>query len=313
MAGGRWQRRAREWLGYRALAVLVRAGVFLRGPGADAVGRALGFAAEVLSPHYRHLVLANMRQAFGRDKGEAEIQALMRSFYRHLGQAVIEFARGPHLSDQQVQRLVSLQGTEHLDSALSAGRGAIVISAHMGCWELAVRHSALAGYRMNAIARSQADVAFAGALDVSRSAARLGIIPKAGAVAAAVQCLSRNESVIFVVDENAGEKGVFAPFFGKLASTHVGPIVAASRSGAPVIPAFAFRWPDARQGVEVLPALPLRLYGDLAEDMVYNATLINRAIEDAIRRHPEQWLWINKRWRTRPPGEKAGLPEPGPR
>ena len=313
MAGARWQRRAREWLGYRVLAALVRSGVFLRGPTGDAVGSVLGPAARVLSPHYRNLVLANMRQAFGRDKGEDEIQALMRSFYKYLGQTVVDFARGPYLSDNEVQDLVSVYGIEHLDGALRAGRGAILVSAHMGCWELAVRRIILAGYSMSAIARSQTDAAIAGALDVSRSAARLELIPKAGAVAAAVQRLARNESVIFVVDENAGEKGVFAPFFGKLASTHAGPIVAAARSGAPVIPAFAFRRPDGRQGIEALPPLPLRFSEDLRQDVVYNATLVNRALEDAIRRHPEQWLWANRRWRTRPPAERAGLAEPGPR
>lgn len=305
MAGGKWIGRAREWAGYRALSCIAKAGVFLRGPLGDALGPRLGDAARILSPHYRHLVLANMRQAFGREKSEAEIQALMRSFYRHMGRAVIGFARGPHLSDEQIKRLVFVQGVEHLDRALSARKGAIIVSAHMGCWEVAVRRVVLEGYRMNGIVRTQADAALAGALNRSRSTARLGIIPKSGAVAAAVERLARNECVIFVVDENAGSRGVFAPFFGKLASTAAGPVVAAARSGAPIVPAFAFVKPDGSHGIEILPSLDVRFSDDFQEDLVHNTTLINRAIEDAIRRHPEQWLWALKRWRTRPPGETA--------
>jgi KDO2-lipid IV(A) lauroyltransferase len=246
-----------------------------------------------------------MRRAFGAEMSHAEIQRLMHAFYRHLGLGIVEFVRALRVSDSEIRKILRLSGTSHLDAALAQGRGGIIVSAHTGNWEMSVRGLILAGYRIHAIARTQSDQTFAGLLDRSRSQAGLGLIPKRGAVRAAQERLARNEFVIFVVDEDAGRRGVFAPFFGHLASTAVGPAVVAARSGAPVIPGFAYRNADGTHTVFVAPALKLRFTGDERKDAEVNTAIIAQAVEQGIRRHPEQWLWVKRRWRTRPPEERA--------
>lgn len=293
-------RAAREWLSYRALGLLAACGGVLRGPLGHGVAATLAWLAQVGLPRYRRQAMANMRLAFGAEMSEADMRRLLRAFYRHLGLGIVEFVQSLHLTDAQIERKVRLSGISHLDDALAKGRGGIIVSAHTGNWEMTARGVMLAGYRFHAISRTQSDRTFASLLDRSRSQAGLGLIPKQGAVRAAQERLAKNEFVIFVVDEDAGPRGVFVPFFGHLASTAPGPAVVAGRSGAPVIPGFAFRNPDGTHTAHFEPPLALRFTGDERRDVQVNTAIIARAIEQGIRSHPEQWLWIKRRWRTRP-------------
>jgi KDO2-lipid IV(A) lauroyltransferase len=117
--------------------------------------------------------------------------------------------------------------------------------------------------------------------------------------------LRKNEVVGILLDQNAGEAGVFVEFFGHLASTASGAAAFALRTGAAVLPTFGWRNPDNTHTFRIGAPVPLERTGDLRRDIEVNTARHTKLIEDAIRARPEQWFWLHKRWKARPPEEKA--------
>lgn len=296
-------RELRSWAGYAALALLVRLGGLLPERALRIIQRSLARAAPHLSPAHRRLVRRHMRAALGPEVPEEHIRRLLRSFYEHIAASFVELASGVSLGDDEVDDRVETVGLEHLESALDEGRGAILLTAHIGNWELAYRKLTLRGYRFNAVARDQRDIALAGLLGMTRTS--MNLLPQKGAVSAAAGRLRHNELVAFVLDENAGARGVFVEFMGRFASTHIGPAVVHWRTGAPVVPAFTWRKGPGKHVLEIWPALALRHSADGRADVLYNTALMAKSIEKMIRQHPDQWLWIIRRWRTRPRWEST--------
>jgi KDO2-lipid IV(A) lauroyltransferase len=300
-------RELRSWAGYRGLALLVRAGALLPEPALRMIERSLASVGPYLSPTHRRLVRNHMRAALGGEAGEEEISRLQRSFYAHAAASFVELARVVRMSDRELSARVELVGLEHLESAIQKGRGAILVSAHVGNSELAYRMVQVKlsplGYKLNVVVRDQRDTALARVVRATRKS--MNLLPKEGGVLAGAERLRRNEVVALVLDENAGSRGVFVEFMGRLASTHVGPAVLHWRTGAPVVPAFTWRTGQGKHVLEMWPPLILRNSGGGRADVLYNTALMAKAVEKMIRQHPEQWLWIIRRWKTRPQWEGA--------
>jgi KDO2-lipid IV(A) lauroyltransferase len=125
------------------------------------------------------------------------------------------------------------------------------------------------------------------------------------AVRGSLRALRGNELVAILLDQNAGDDGVFVPFFGHLASTAPGAAAFALKTGAAVLPAFGWRNPDDTHTTVVRPALPVVNTGDRDRDILANTARYTEEIEKHIRVHPEQWFWLHKRWKARPPEERA--------
>jgi KDO2-lipid IV(A) lauroyltransferase len=294
-------RELRSWAGYRALALLVRFGALLPEQALSVVGRSVARIAPHLSPPHRRLAQANIRAAFGGQLPEEQIGKLVQSFYEHTAASFVELATGAHLRDDEFDERVEIVGLERLQSALEKRCGAILLTAHIGNWELAYRKLTLRGYTFNAVARDQRDIALARLLGMTRTS--MNLLPQKGAVSAAAGRLRHNELVAFVLDENAGARGVFVEFMGRFASTHIGPAVVHLRTRTPVVPAFTWRKQQGRHVLEIWPELALRHTGDGRADVLYNTAVMAKAIEKMIRQHPGQWLWTIRRWRTRPQWE----------
>jgi KDO2-lipid IV(A) lauroyltransferase len=301
-----WQRRMQTrvgnavllWMGRHYRRIPERAGYRL--------GAAIGTLMRGISPRHHRIVMTNLRLAFGQEKGEAELRQIAAECYRHLGKCLIEFIRLPALSEADITSRVEMRGSEHLEAALARGRGAIVLTGHLGNWEMLGARIAAAGYRLNVIARPQRDSTLTEYIRRTREVAGMRVLHQEVAVRRSLLALRRNELVGILLDQNAGDEGLFVDFFGRPASTAPGAAAFALRTGAPVLPSFGWRNADDTHTAVIEPPLPVIRTGDREQDLLVNTARFTKVIEERIREHPAQWFWLHKRWKSRPPGERRG-------
>ena len=300
----RW-RQIEQRIGNLALFMMARASGIFRVSTLEVLGRHLGDFAYHISPRHRRLVVRHLEQCFGAEKEPEELVAIARAFYRNLGRNLLEFLHLPHMSEEAINRLVRLEGKEHMMRALEAGKGAILLTAHYGNWELVGAKMVLAGYPLNVIARDQADPMVTHLMMSLRRGRGMKVIPRDHGLRQGIRRLRQNEIVAFLLDQNAGQNGVFVEFFGKLASTHGGAAGLALMTGAAVVPSFAIRHPDDTHTCVHFPPMEIVSTGDRDADILANTAAMTRLIEAEIRKRPEQWFWLHRRWKTRPPWERS--------
>jgi len=300
-----WQRRMQTKLGNAAVLWMARRFARVPEERGHRLGAAIGRFMRRASPRHYRIVLANLRLALGQEKSEAERRAIADACYEHLGKCLMEFIRLSKMSQEEVRQVAELHGGEHVRAALARGKGIILLTAHVGNWELAGARLAAEGFPVIAIARAQRDSALTDYILRTREATGMKISHRESAVKASLLALKANELVGMLMDQNAGEDGVFVPFFGHLASTAAGAALFALRTEAEVLPIFGYRTPEDTHVFTVEAPVPLIRTGDHKRDIYENTAAYTRLIEERIRQHPEQWFWLHKRWKSRPPEERA--------
>jgi KDO2-lipid IV(A) lauroyltransferase len=301
-----WQRRMQSRLGNAVLLWMARRYHHLPERAGHRLGAAIGTAMRWISPRHLRIVMANLRLAFGDERTEEELTAMGRACYRHLGKCLMEFIRLPAMNVEDIRRVTELRGRQHLDTALARGKGIILLTAHLGNWEMVGARIAAEGYPLNVIARAQRDHALTDYIRRTREVAGMRVYHREVAVRRSLEALRRNELVGMLMDQNAGDDGVFVDFFGRLASTARGPAAFALQTGAAVVPTFGWRKPDDRHVVKLAEPVPLVSTGDREADILSNTARYTKVIENAIREHPEQWFWLHKRWKSRPAQKREG-------
>ena len=261
------------------------------------LGRRLGDAAWAVLGGRRRVCLANLRRAFGPDAAPDELARLGRRSFEHLGMNAVEFSRMFFRPPATLLARVEMTGHEHLEAALRGGRGALIVSAHYGNWELLPARIVQSGHAGAAVVvRPQPHPVLEAIAARMRRRGGLALIDKRHGLREILSTLRAGALVGLLLDQNASrQEGVFVPFFGEPASTSKGLALVARRSGAAVVPAFIRRTGPGTHCVEIEPALPR------VDDVAALTALVNATIERAIRRAPEQWFWVHRRWRTRPP------------
>jgi KDO2-lipid IV(A) lauroyltransferase len=263
-----------------------------------AAGRRVGDLLWWLLPGRRRRTLDNIRLSLGRDMTPPEIERLGRRSFQHLGMNLIEACRYFLRPTEVMLSQVHVEGVEHLQSAAARGRGVLVLTAHYGNWELLAAAHRLTGLPLSIVIRPLDHPVLDELAARFRRRSGAELIVKHQAVREVLQALRRGRMVGILLDQNATRaEGVFVPFFGVAASTSKGLAVLALRTEAPVVPVFLRRTADGRHCMDVSAPLEPPADGDV---VAYTARF-NRVIEGAIRRAPEQWLWMHARWRTRPP------------
>lgn len=236
-------------------------------------------------------------------KSPAERRALYVEMCRQQALNAMDLLRYAGGGEAELAARLEVQGEEYVKAVLARGQGGLILMAHYGNYALlALLAPKLFGYPLAIIAKPLKNRAL-NALwwDLQAQAGVTGI-PSHNAYRASVRALRANGLVGFMLDQNrpAGQ-GVFVDFFDRLASTTPGLAVMSAHAGAPVLPVFIRREPDGRQVVEARP--PLKPPPDREPETIRKFTAAcTRLIEDEIRKHPEQWLWLHKRWKSRPPG-----------
>ena len=196
---------------------------------------------------------------------------------------------------------VEVEGLDHLKAAVAQGRGVLLLTAHFGNWELLAAANAQTGYPLSVVARPLDSPVLDRLVARFRESGGVLVIPKRRALRRVLEALRRGSMVGILLDQNTSRReGVFVPFFGDLASTSKSLAVLAFSSGAPVVPVFIHREPGGRHRVVVEPAIPPPSTGDREQDILAFTAAFANIVEARIRQGPEQWLWIHRRWKTRP-------------
>jgi KDO2-lipid IV(A) lauroyltransferase len=262
-----------------------------------AAGRRLGDLLWWALPRRRAVALDNLQRVFGGERPPAEIRRLGRRSFQHVGMNLIEACRYLLRPTHVMLSRVRVEGLQHFQAAAAHGRGVFILTAHFGNWELLAAAHGLTGVPLSIVTRPLDHPLLEDLAARFRRRSGAELIVKRQAVREVLSALRRQRMVGILLDQNATRaEGVFVPFFGFPASTSKGLALLALRTGAPVVPIFLRREPDGRHCMDVSAALPPPADGEITT----YTSMFNRAIEAAIRRAPEQWLWMHDRWRTRP-------------
>jgi Kdo2-lipid IVA lauroyltransferase/acyltransferase len=234
--------------------------------------------------------------------GPSEHRRLGRRACVHLVRTLFEFLRIPRYRRKGLENVVRIEGLENFEKAKARGKGVLCLSGHLGSFELCVAAVAEKADPVSLVVKP-----FPPAVDrlvaEIRGESGLKVIYAEGAVRPILKALHDNESVVFVLDQNATRStGVFVDFFGKPASTMTALAVIAERTGAAVIAAVPYRDENGEHVLEVHPEIPLEPKLNRLETVQWMTQRYTTFLEEQIKRHPEQWFWTHKRWRTRPVG-----------
>ncbi len=267
------------------------------------VGVLAGRLALALAATERDRAREHLAVAFP-ELGAPERERLLRATARHIGLNLAEVVWLWRASSDQVAGLVPLAGDEHLSAARTAGRGAVLVTAHCGNWELLNARLGVGGIPMSIAVREVYDSRLHEIATALRARFGAEVVARGpGAGRALARALLANRVTGLLIDQDIRDvPGAFVPFFGRPAWTPTGAATLAVRLGVPVVPAFIHRQPDGRHRAEVHPPLP-DPGGPSDERVVALTAAATAAIEAQIRAHPEQWVWMHRRWRTEPPGK----------
>jgi len=289
-----------SWLAYIAFRMVETVARLLPASVAWRLGAAFGLLSMWLSPRYRRLVLRNLTIAFGKEKSPEEIKALARRHLMHLGGNFFAGMKMPFMAPERVRRHLETEGVEKIAEALRSGKGVVYSLLHMGNWEILTQRNVLAaGHGIGGIFQPMHNKYLNAHILRCRERTGSRLFDRKDGFHAPVAFVKEVSGLAVLSDQRAGEKGVWCPFFGRLASTTTLPVLIARRAGAPVFPVGVITLAPGRWKVVVLDPLPASSR-DLSVEEV--TALMNERLEQLIRRSPADWFWVHNRWRT-PRGE----------
>ncbi len=272
-------------------------------PVADWLGHAAARILDLAIPRLRRIADRNLTLAYA-DRDAAWRRRTADGVFESIGRLLVAFARFPEITKANVGDWIRYEGFEHYRCAKERGHGVLFATAHLGNWELSAYAHALLTEPMNVVVRPLDNPLIDDIVERRRGLSGNKLLSKRDFARSIFQALRANEPVGILVDQNSSaENGAFVPFFGIPACANLTFAKLAAHSGAAVIPGFAI-WNEGERRY-VLKFYPeVEITGDAVE----GTRRIQSAIEAAIRETPDQWLWIHRRWKTRPEGE-AGLYE----
>jgi Kdo2-lipid IVA lauroyltransferase/acyltransferase len=273
---------------------------------ARAVGAAIGLLAYRVLGRLRGVGIRNLELAFP-DLSEGEREALLRRDYRNLGWLLAEFCLMPGYTAESASRFIRYEGLENYTRARDRGKGVLVLTGHLGAWELSSFYHSLMGRPMGMVIRRLDNPLVDQFVNRIRCLHGNRVIHKDDFARGLIASMRAGETVGILMDTNmTPPQGVFVPFFGVQACTASGMARVASKTGAAVVPGFLL-W-DEGEGRYVLhfgEELEVVNTGDSEGDALVNTAAFTTSIEGYIRRYPDQWLWMHRRWKTRPSGEEG--------
>lgn len=245
----------------------------------------------------RKVALDNLRKAFP-EKQERDLRRIYHRCWRHFVSVGAELARLPSIDEAFIQRWTDIESKTDIDTALQNGKGGIVVSGHFGNWELVGGCMARIGYPVTYVVTSQSNPLVENWLNRMRKSVNIEIIKRKDAIRGILGALKRNRIVAILCDQDAGKSGLFVPFFNQLASTPRGPALFHLKTGTPIIFMSAPCQPDGTYQAIFEEMYFDDLTGNRESDEILIMAQITARLEKEIRRFPEQWLWLHRRWKT---------------
>ncbi|HEX4007525.1 MAG TPA: lysophospholipid acyltransferase family protein [Acidobacteriaceae bacterium] len=273
---------------------------------ARAVGAGVGALAWHWLPRLRRTGQRNLQLAFP-EMAAAERERILRNLYRYLGWELAEFCRMSLYTRENTQALMRYDGLEHYLAARDHGKGVLIVTAHLGAWELSSFWHSLIGYPMTMVIRRLDNPRVDRMVNGIRCLHGNHVVHKDDFARGLLAAMRRGETVGILMDTNmTPPQGVFVPFFGVPACTASGLARVALRTNAAVLPGFMVWEPgEAKYVLHFGAEIDLERSGDDEHDVLENTARFTQAIEDMVRRYPDQWLWVHRRWKTRPDGAAA--------
>jgi KDO2-lipid IV(A) lauroyltransferase len=297
-----WLEYAAAWLGVKSLGLLPR-------PAARFAGARFAAAAYALRRPLRRAAMFNLSLAFP-DWSDAKRKRVIHGMIQQIGWMAAEFSQFPKYTRENIQKIVVLDGFENFDAARRRGKGVLLVTGHMSAWELAPFAHARYGHPLHFLVRPIANRRVDSLVNHYRCLSGNQPIEKNKSARSILRILADGGTVGILSDHNtAPEESVFVDFFGIPASTTSGLARIALRTDAAVVPGF-LSWDSARRKYRLRfePEVELSRTGDEERDVLENTARFTKTIEDYVRAFPDQWLWVHKRWKTRPPGEAEIYP-----
>ena len=294
----------RHWLEYTPVWLAAKFFGLLPRPVARAICIGIGLAAYAVYPRLRRVGLRNLSIAFP-NKTEQEKKKILREVYKNLGRQMAEFCLLPRYSLKNVDKIAVYDGFENFAAAEARGKGVLFITAHFGGWEIGSFVHSLHGHPLNIVIRPLDNPYLNAMVDRYRTRHGNSTFPKQDFARGLLSSLKRGETVGILMDTNmTPPQGSFVDFFGVPACTATGLARVALHTDAAVVPGFTI-WDKTagRYRIRFDAAIKLVSTGDDEADALANTAAFTRVIESYVARYPEQWLWVHRRWKTRPPGE----------
>ena len=266
-----------------------------------ATGRGIARVAYGLSDKLRRTGFRNLELAFP-EMDERERTRILRGSFTNLGRLLGEFSQFPRATPEGLHRIVECRGLENLQAAQARGHGVILFTGHLGVWELSSFALSAFGYPLSFLVRRIDNPLVERMIEKTRTRFGNRSIDKRAAMRPMVRTLRAGGTLGILVDLNTQpHEGIFVDFFGIPASTASGLAALALRTGAEVLPVFA-PWDEEQQRfvLYIDPPLAIPRTGDEKEDIRQLTSNFTSVVEKYVRRYPQQWLWIHKRWNTRP-------------
>lgn len=282
------------YLAYRAGSALAMAlPEAMTRPAATLTGQVLGLAMR----ERRRMLGRHLRRVHGPEVSERQLQRSVTAAFGSYGRYWLEVFRLPKETAATLEARCDSEGSEHLDAALEAGRGAIVATPHLGNWDMVAARFLTRGYRVTAVVEPlDPPELFEWFLRYRRSLG-MEVVPLGdGAASALLRALQDNKTIALVCDRDLSRTGVEVEFFGERTTLPGGPAILALRSGAPILPTAGFFLPGGRQLTVIRPAVPVDRQGSLKEDVTRITQSLACELEALIRRDPEQWHLLQPNW-----------------
>ena len=289
-----------RWLAY-GLLQLVRGWleVVPQSVAQDVAARAAVLGFRLRRQEYRR-TLDHLEMAFGDEQTPKQRRALADRFFRHIGRTFVEFCALPRLSPAEIRASVHVEGLDHLEQSLARGRGTVLVTAHVGNWELSGAHLVACGFNTYVIARRIYFEPFSQQIEEIRQANGLKTIYQDQGLRPLLRALRENAVVGLLADQDIPRiPGVFVNFFGKPTYTPSGPFALALSAKAPLVSMFQ----ACQAGGHLLKIgspIEIKRTGDRDKDVQALAQIWSDRLEAFLRQFPEQWVWHHRRWRTQP-------------
>ena len=261
----------------------------------------LGFLGYIFSPKPRALSIKHLGMAYENEKTPDEIKKLARRMFIMLGKNAGEILRASRVKTLgDLEKFVVVEGYEHAEAAKKKGKGIIFLPNHLGAFELMVTFVSLRGFKPMVIGTPLKDERLNSLMVNYRNAHGAIPVERGKETLRLFKGLKLGGSTAVLIDQDTKVKSRFVEFFNRPASTPIGAAILALKTGATILPAYIHLGEDNLQHIRFLPEIPLEVTGDEETDLIRNTQNYTRFNEKVIREHPEQWVWMHERWKTKP-------------